>query len=222
MSTIKTNYYENDTIWKIYKFIGFAVLSFTISIPLSIKNVLLASIILIILSLFVWKYFKKKYNEQLIEYNPNGFGWHKITIKNVLFMLFILILYFCFLYLGTKIIAMNFTYDRIIISPLNNNLSLAASIRRYIITPIIEEFLYRGIFFNYFFNKKDKQNNLLVILTSAIIFASIHIQYGFPIYYFFGSLILGITYMYTKDLRYTILIHSIVNLFVTNFSMTPS
>jgi len=83
-----------------------------------------------------------------------------------------------------------------------------------LIAPTIEELLFRGLFFNFFFLKKTRFNGFLKIIVSGLIFGSMHelaINYNWLIYCAMGW-ILGATYYWTKDLKCSIILHSLINL----------
>lgn len=84
-----------------------------------------------------------------------------------------------------------------------------------LIAPTIEELLFRGLFFNFFFLKKTSVNGFLKILVSELIFGSMYelaINYNWLIYCTMGW-ILGVTYYWTKDLKCSMFLHVLINFF---------
>ncbi|MBP2058322.1 membrane protease YdiL (CAAX protease family) [Lactobacillus colini] len=83
-----------------------------------------------------------------------------------------------------------------------------------IVAPICEELIFRGMFFNTFFPEENSWSQLLGVITSGLVFAWCHdpffSKYIF-VYWMLGS-ILAWTYVWTKDLRYSILAHMLNNL----------
>lgn len=78
-----------------------------------------------------------------------------------------------------------------------------------IITPIIEEILYRGIILNLFLKKYSV---IISLILSSLIFAFIHLKFiGFG-YLFLDGLLLGFAYYKTKSLFTSILLHFLTNL----------
>lgn len=97
-------------------------------------------------------------------------------------------------------------------------------------SPIIEEIVFRGIFFNMasrWLDMKDKTVRYMVIIMNIIMFMSIHyIGYSFSEHNFVLSLLIAIiprlfvsvslTYLYikTKDIKYNCILHMIYNCFI--------
>lgn len=82
-----------------------------------------------------------------------------------------------------------------------------------IVAPIVEELIFRGIFTNYFFQPENKYSKWVILLTSSLLFGLVH--EAAPsislLYYSIVGAVLGVTYLYTKDLRYSIILHFINN-----------
>lgn len=83
-----------------------------------------------------------------------------------------------------------------------------------IIAPIIEELIFRGLFYNYFFIKLGQRWVLVVgIIVNGLLFASIHTSLWSPsawIYFFMGVLFASM-YVKTRDLRFSIGLHMFNN-----------
>ncbi|HAT55352.1 MAG TPA: hypothetical protein DCW31_08985 [Lactobacillus sp.] len=82
--------------------------------------------------------------------------------------------------------------------------------------PILEELIFRGLFFNYFFMKLDKPwVKVLGVIVNGLLFAQLHTNLWTPdawVYFVMGA-ILAITYVQTKDIRFDIGIHFANNAF---------
>lgn len=84
-----------------------------------------------------------------------------------------------------------------------------------IITPIIEEILYRGIIFNLLLKKYSVNISLIV---SSLIFAFVHLRFiGFG-YLFLYGLLFGFAYYKTKSIFTPIIIHFVINLMASTTS----
>lgn len=88
------------------------------------------------------------------------------------------------------------------------------AISAIIVAPYFEELIFRGIFMNYFFNGASKQSQILAVLASGLLFGLAHEPALSFTLLFYSALgwILGFTYLYFKDLRYSIALHFINNL----------
>lgn len=82
--------------------------------------------------------------------------------------------------------------------------------------PIIEEFIFRGLFFKYFFPKlKNNQQTVLAIILSGVIFGLMHAPTFnlVVIPYILAGCLLATTYvLYQGDMRYNIALHFLNNL----------
>ncbi len=78
-----------------------------------------------------------------------------------------------------------------------------------IITPIIEEILYRGIILNLFLKKYSLKISLIV---SSLIFAFVHIEISRFGYLFLSGMLFGFAYYKTKSIYTSIFIHFVINI----------
>lgn len=87
-----------------------------------------------------------------------------------------------------------------------------------VIAPILEELIFRGLFFNYFFMKLTTPwVKVLGIVINGLLFAQLHTALWSPdawVYAVMG-MILATTYLETKDIRYDISLHILNNGFAT-------
>lgn len=79
--------------------------------------------------------------------------------------------------------------------------------------PIVEEFIFRKLFNLLFFRKNTSKDNVLSVLISSMIFGFMHanIFSWYFILYSLSGLVLAIIYRYTKDIRFSILVHGMNN-----------
>lgn len=84
-----------------------------------------------------------------------------------------------------------------------------------IITPIIEEILYRGIILNLLLKKYSV---IISLILSSLIFAFIHLNFIGIGYLFLYGLLFGFAYYKTKSLFTSILLHFLINLMAVTTS----
>lgn len=166
-----------------------------------------------LIAFFIWRY-----REELKKHNPRGFGRHKLKKRNFWFMVLMIIVMFIVQYINVYL-----TVKGIIKIP-ENQASVNATLTQNFIAsglmvaifgPFIEELIFRGFFFNYFFTKPSKLNDWLGIFFSGMIFGLAH-DFSFSInaliYMIMGWILAG-TYLFTRDIRYNIGLHMINNIF---------
>lgn len=156
------------------------------------------------------------YRRQLHGENPRKFGFTTLTFKRV--ALFIA----CFAaMLGVQLLWEQLIIHHVLPSPQNqtmieqavNKLPLWNNFYDVFAAPIFEEFIFRGFFFNYFFNHKTKRTAILGILVSGLIFGYLHtldFSVSTLLYSSLGWILAG-AYLYFKDLRYPIGLHVLNN-----------
>ncbi|MDR0298050.1 MAG: CPBP family intramembrane metalloprotease [Streptococcaceae bacterium] len=164
------------------------------------------SIILIILFLF---YLLKVFQINLLT-NP-------FTVKKILlFVVGYIAFQYSFRYLPFLLHA-GISVNQSGIDTLAFSFPLADFIAGSIGAPLIEETLYRGVFFQLFFQKKARFRPMLLILTSGLAFGMMHMLAGFDwgnlIVYSAGGWILGAVRYYSADLKPSMLIHFLWNTF---------
>ena len=79
--------------------------------------------------------------------------------------------------------------------------------------PILEEYIFRKVFFEKFFNNGTKISLLFVTLANGFLFALLHttdFNISF-IMYFSMSILFSFVYLYTRDIRYSMFIHFMKN-----------
>ena len=207
----------------------FNIVSIVESVEMFFSNQITSIVIVFILYFIIILLLNKVYNDGILQNSyrkisiSNFFKYDKKYITLTLFLLFISILYCCLSY---KVLQM--------IIPKINESNLKKSIIFFLgamtYSPIIEEIIFRGIFFNLasqWVDMNDKLVKYMVIIINIIMFMSIHyIGYSFLEYNFMLSLLIAIiprlfisvslTYLYirTNDIKYNIILHIIYNCFM--------
>lgn len=158
-------------------------------------------------------YYYDIYKKQLELNNPNDFrlheGFFEITINMSKFLLITagvtVVLYF---YLGYNLRRNpDAIFTDIEAIPLHH------TIRSIIVSPVWEELLFRGIFYNLFFKGGTRRDNVLYLLTSSLLFTLIHSQLPNlqTLFYFVISMSLGGLYLWTKNIKYPMFLHCFIN-----------
>ena len=166
----------------------------------------------VILVLYTWLY-----HRQLKRYNPRHFGrqpfnWHRISQLLLLFVLMLAIQ-----------IAWSQLITRHLLPMPSNQSALDGQIQQLpfwntvygvLIAPVLEECLFRGFFFNFFFSKNSPWSNVFGVFISGLLFGYLHTMTFSVTTLFYASLgwVLAGTYLHFKDLRYSIALHFMNNL----------
>lgn len=111
--------------------------------------------------------------------------------------------------------------NQVILETAVNYFPLTMSIAIILGMPIIEELIFRGIFFNYFFTKDTLSQKVIGVIVNALLFGFAHelaLTLNLLPYALIGAL-LAITYLYTKNIYYCILIHITNNAIATWFML---
>ena len=84
-----------------------------------------------------------------------------------------------------------------------------------LVAPVVEELIFRGLLQKLFFKKMDSVKSVVIfVLVSGILFGFIH-TFNFSleiIPYASAGVIFALTYVFTKDVRYGMILHAINNL----------
>lgn len=197
--------------------IGTIPLQMAYLMPTNQAFVLVAFVMYLITTGFMLVLFIQMYRTQLRKHNLAHFGRTKPTKRIVIFMIMIVILWILFL-------AMQIWMNQAKLLPTSQNQQTVIAFAKAIpwwmgldavvFAPIIEEILFRGFFFNWFFNSNDKRMQLIGVFLSGAIFGAVHdvsSLLGWLVYALMGWL-LALTYAYTKDIRYNIGLHVFNNL----------
>lgn len=165
----------------------------------------------ILLIIFLYQ----RYTRQLKQKNPFQYGNKRINKKIINLLLLIGIAIFFIEFIYTDILNLERPENQKIVEALLAILPITMTIAIIFIAPILEELLFRGIFFNYFLSKNNPTAKYIALLANALIFGVLHEPWlssiSSFIVYSLSGLLLAITYLHTRDLRYSILIHMINN-----------
>ncbi|KRL12388.1 MAG: CPBP family intramembrane metalloprotease [Schleiferilactobacillus harbinensis] len=157
--------------------------------------------------------FLHQYVHQLREYNPKRFGRHRLSWQRVAVFLGGTILLLALVYSGSEPPLNGYR------STLHQQLQLipwTTIVGQILCAPLIEELLYRGIFMNYFWNRENALYQIMTVLSAALIFGLLHdFSWSLALVFWTGiGFIHAGVYEYTRDLRYTVVMHLIVNIVV--------
>ncbi len=154
------------------------------------------------------------YDNQLKIHNPNRFVFCKSALINIFIGLsliaVILSLYYIFTWKNQgddspvkTLIRMYLTYP-------------SEFLDFYLFIPFFEEILFRGIYFNLFVNSQDFKNRIFNLLMNSFIFAIVHFKSNVYMFLsvFVHSIIYGLIYLRTKNIKYPIFLHMIFNVFL--------
>lgn len=170
-----------------------------------------------ILNIAITYFVFSRYQKQLTSNNPNDYGWHRIEIKNIVLVLILLLFSLAIDKIFIDFIDISTPDNQELVEEIFNQTPIAAVISSVIFAPVLEELLFRGIFFNYFFNQAKLTHRIGAIILSGALFGFAHettLSLAF-LYYVISGWLLAITYSYTKDLRYSILLHMLMNAVAT-------
>lgn len=174
------------------------------------NSIYLAAVTVLILALIFWLYRK-----QMDYRNDWGFNrlphwrWRRIFIAVIAFLV---IMVFQIFYI--KFIGGNSANQQTLNQISRQGNDVLFNIMVVFVAPFCEETIFRGMFFNLFFTRKNKVNAFLGVIFSGLTFAYIHdpnfTKYIF-LYWIMGS-VLATVYLLTRDLRYSMLTHLLNNL----------
>lgn len=199
----------------ILTFAGYMFLQQFYILPQKVKlNLGLEALITIVTILAIWlmfwayKYQLRQENDWFFNAKPH-WDWKRVLIAFGMFFL-ILIMQIIFVNLFGGAISQN----QRALDSVQSHANALFNLLLVIVAPICEEIIFRGMFFNTFFPQESSWNQILGIITSGFVFAWCHdpnFSKFIFVYWILGS-ILAWTYVWTKDLRYSILAHMLNNL----------
>ena len=178
---------------------------------LPLSDVVIA-VIQTFINIFIIRFFIKYY---LKGSNQNNFAIQRVSPTKEI-ILFLILMYLV-------VMGMDWIYNNLLTieTPENQQLieeiflrsPISMAISGVIIAPISEELIFRGIFFNLFYKSEAKYGKIFIILSSSLVFGLIHETTPSLslVYYSMIGAVLGITYLYTKDIRYSIFLHFVNN-----------
>lgn len=184
-------------------------------IVLDINEGLLLAITIPVFALGFW-FVYSRYKKQLAKHNPNGFGMQKISLKKVGVAIAIFIFYILIQTIFSSLMT-ELPQNQQLLNAMSESMPILFVFSVVIAAPLMEELLFRGIFFNYFFNKDSIWYNIFAVLLSGLLFGLMHeprLSIDLLLYSSMGWAF-GSIYMVTKDLRYSMGIHLINNTIAT-------
>lgn len=165
-----------------------------------------------IINIFVIRVFINYYKKGI---NKNGFKVNRVSPSKEI-ILFLIAMYMIVMgmdWVFNNLFTIETPENQQLIEELFLSAPISMAISGVIIAPISEELIFRGIFFNLFYKPEAKFGKFLIILSSALVFGLIHETSPSLslIYYSVMGAVLGVTYLYTKDIRYSIFLHFVNN-----------
>jgi uncharacterized protein len=173
--------------------------------PILKINGYISYIILLLIILLLFKYLIRQ-DIRLLGLKLNNIQNNIIPILLVAFINFIVLLLIAMIVKNGAIFSVKVIQQYLNISTSLNNIILLLVIT--VIGPIVEEVIYRGIFYSPY-RKKYGANNAIII--TSLLFAFSHYGVG-PLPYIIAGLSLGYLYEKTESLIATIMAHGIYNL----------
>jgi membrane protease YdiL (CAAX protease family) len=151
-------------------------------------------------------------NENLVE-----FMWKKILFVLVMYGIMYLIdlLFSTFLDIGTP-------ENQEILEEMFRMTPITIAMMTVVVAPIVEELIFRGLFTTYFMKNETVLSKIVIVVTSSLVFGLAHeVTPSLSLLYYSSiGAMLSITYMYTKNIKYSILLHFINNLLATYMMFT--
>jgi membrane protease YdiL (CAAX protease family) len=152
-----------------------------------------------------------------IKKNHSAYGKPLQKKQRIMFMLLMVVVWMAFMGLQiwyTNQFKVNTSANQLEIEKLFEKLPVWTFLDGVLIAPIMEELIFRGIFFELFFQKDTRIMKIIGIIVNAILFGALHdTGVNFPIYAIMGA-ILAITYVHTRDIKCSMGIH-ILNNFIS-------
>ncbi|UQS86297.1 CPBP family intramembrane metalloprotease [Nicoliella spurrieriana] len=165
------------------------------------------------LGLVIWRY-----HRQLRQNNPFHFHRHPITLRSIIELVLLIVIMLIIQSVWT------WTITSHLLSEPDNQKTVEAMLKQSfllnyiyggIIAPIFEEYIFRGIFFNYFFKlTHGRLSRFCGILVCGLVFGFAHTLSFDGNWLFYSALgwVLAFTYVHFKDIKYSIAIHMFNNL----------
>lgn len=160
------------------------------------------------------------YRHQIEQENPNGFARKPLTIRTVLLFFLGIICLIVYSQLWS-FFGITSTKNQETMNMFLRSAPLLVYVVGILMAPIIEEFIFRGIFFNFFLHDSKPLSKVIVVLASGCVFGFLH-EPRFDVSWLLYSImgwIFGSVYIITKDLRYSIVLHMFNNAMAAVFPM---
>lgn len=192
-----------------------------ILIGLDFSDRLIAVIILglngLIIRFVYKKYLSKTKDNSFENENFKELKWKKILFVLVMYGIMYLIdlLFSTFLDIGTP-------ENQEILEEMFRMTPITIAMMTVVVAPIVEELIFRGLFITYFMKNETVLSKIVIVVTSSLFFGLIHeVTPSLSLLYYSSiGTMLSITYLYTKNIKYNILLHFINNLLATYMMFT--
>ncbi|MFW7362421.1 CPBP family intramembrane glutamic endopeptidase [Vagococcus fluvialis] len=167
---------------------------------------------------FVYKKYLSKTKDNSFENeNFKELKWKKILFVLVMYGIMYLIdlLFSTFLDIGTP-------ENQEILEEMFRMTPITIAMMTVVVAPIVEELIFRGLFITYFMKNETVLSKIVIVVTSSLFFGLIHeVTPSLSLLYYSSiGTMLSITYLYTKNIKYNILLHFINNLLATYMMFT--
>lgn len=168
----------------------------------------LVTVLAIWLMFWAYKYQLRQENDWFFNSKPH-WSWKRVLIAfGMFFLILVMQIIFVNLFGGAT------SENQQALDSVQTHSNAIFNVLLVIVAPICEEIIFRGMFFNTFFPEENSWSQIIGIITSGFVFAWCHdpsFSKFIFVYWMLGS-ILAWTYVWTKDLRYSILAHMLNNL----------
>ena len=175
------------------------------------------AVVILFINYFIIKFLYKRYinrskgnffeNEDLISLN-----WKKIFFVLLMYgvISFLDLIFSHSLDIGTP-------ENQEIIEEMFRMTPITIAVSTVLVAPVVEELIFRGFFFAYFMKKDTFSSKLMIVIISSLVFGLAHEFYPSISLLYYSSIgaVLALTYLYTKNIKYSILLHLINNLVAT-------
>ncbi|MDT9544961.1 type II CAAX endopeptidase family protein [Lactobacillus jensenii] len=201
-------------LFYIASFCGYAIIQLLFLITIKGQASIMAhiitwilAIVFYVLELRYFKYFENKsFKEKGLEVNWKG----KISMKNIGILAVGVVSMLTIQLLAAFLLKTTSNNQQALLEIAQKDISFYLLVG--VVAPFFEELIFRQFFFNCFSNLK--LNGYIQIVLNGLFFSVMHesrLDFYFPVYWLLGS-ILALIYLKTKDLKCSIIAHSINNL----------
>ncbi|MBU3851853.1 MAG: CPBP family intramembrane metalloprotease [Candidatus Paralactobacillus gallistercoris] len=169
----------------------------------------------VIIAFMLWRYYRQLHNHNYEKYRPHWPNWHdvKIIISGLL-SIFIMEIALNILSIHLHVQTANDSANQQMVNQLTQGNPQAMFWFGVIFAPIMEELIFRGFFFNYFFKHMHGKSALLAIIIDGCIFGCMHEQTHFMSWLVYAILgcILATCYYRSKNIYVSMSVHILNNL----------
>lgn len=182
------------------------------SVPQSAINqrapwLILATIVVIAVFWWVYKLQLKRTNPHGFDQKPH-FSWKRFGFSLLAFIILI-----AWQVISSIMMKNTTPENQAELNEIIKNSNWLFNLMIVVVAPIFEEIIFRGFLLNTFFFKDTRANKILAILIGGFLFAFMHepkISIYLLVYWGMG-IVMTWVYVYTKDLRYSMMVHILNN-----------